>query len=102
MSKEQKNLKNDMLLLAIIYLVVTAFYLITTRSINVVIIKFIIYIISLFFGYMKAKNNEKVAGTIGLVIGILMMISILSLSLLDFLLGLFLFIHSLKYNKQFN
>jgi len=50
---------------------------------------------------MKAKNHEKVARIIGLVIGILMMISILSLSLIDFLLGLFLFIHSLKYNKEF-
>jgi len=42
MSKEQKNLKNDMLLLAKIYLIITAFYLIATRSINIVIIKFII------------------------------------------------------------
>ena len=46
---------------------------------------------------LQAKKGNKNAGIIGIIIGILMMLTILSADILDFLLGLFVLIHSIKY-----
>lgn len=100
--KIKKNLKNDMLVLAILYLLLIVFQIITYKTINFDVIKSAIFATLLFFGYIKAKNGDKIAGIIGLVVGILMMLTIINIDIIDFLLGLFVFIHSLKYSKHFN
>lgn len=100
MEKNQKNLKNDMLVLFIIELILLVFNLIKNEiGLNLIINA--IFTVLMFIGYTKAKEKAKVAGTIGLVTSILMMITILNLDIIDFLLGLFVFIHSLKYSKEF-
>lgn len=53
----------------------------------------------MFVGYNYAKKGEKKAGTIGMVVSILMMLTIIGADILDFLLGLFVVLHSSKYNK---
>ena len=90
--KAQKNLKNDMLVLFILDLIIFFFTLI-----NKVNFFSLVYAVILFIGYNKAKKGNKNAGIIGIIIGILMMLTILSADILDFLLGLFILIHSIKY-----
>ena len=60
------------------------------------------FAVFLFIGYNLAKNGSKSAGTIGIIVGILMMLTIITGDIIDFLLGLFVVIHSYKYNKSFN
>lgn len=59
-----------------------------------------VFAVLMYIEYIKAKEGAKVAGTIGLVTGILMMLTILGLYIIEFLLGLFVFMHSIKYNKE--
>ena len=90
--KAQKNLKNDMLVLFILDLIIFFFSLI-----NKVNFFSLVYAVILFIGYNEAKKGNKNAGIIGIILGILMMLTILSADILDFLLGLFVLIHSVKY-----
>lgn len=90
--KAQKNLKNDMLVLLILDLIIFFFSLI-----NKVNFFSLVYAVILFIGYNEAKKGNKNAGIIGIIIGILMMLTILSADILDFLLGLFVLMHSVKY-----
>ena len=93
--KAAKNLKNDMLLLFILELIIFIISLVRS-NINIFSIVFAIF---LFIGYLFAKEKRKQAGIIGIIVGILMMSTILFLDLADFLLGLFVVLHSVKYNK---
>lgn len=100
MEKSQKNLKNDMLFLFVIELILLVFNFFKSGVIAAIIN--LIFAALMYVGYVKAKEGQKVAGIIGMVTGILMMLTILNYDLLDFLLGLLVLIHSLKYNKNFN
>ena len=95
--KAQKDLKNDMLVLFILELLFFVFSIFSS-SISLTFTS-VIFAILLFVGYNYAKKGEKKAGTIGMVVGILMMLTIISADILDFLLGLFVVLHSSKYNK---
>ena len=95
--KAQKNLKNDMLILFILELLVFVFSIFS--SLFNLTFTSVIFAILLFVGYNYAKKGEKKAGTIGIVVGILMMLTIIGADILDFLLGLFVVLHSSKYNK---
>ncbi len=90
--KAQKNLKNDMLVLLILHLIIFFFTLINKADFFS-----LVYAVILFIGYNEAKKGNKNAGIIGIILGILMMLTILSADILDFLLGLFVLIHSVKY-----
>ncbi|MCI6931549.1 MAG: hypothetical protein MR765_00190 [Tenericutes bacterium] len=96
--KAQKNLKNDMIGLFFLELIILVFS-IYTGNINIFSIGFAVF---LFIGYNLAKNGSKSAGTIGIIVGILMMLTIITGDIIDFLLGLFVIMHSTKYNKSFN
>ena len=106
MGKAQKNLKDSLFaifILVTILSILTIFNMITNKleiSLYTLILR-IAYNIFLFYGYTLAKQGKKTAGIIGSIVGILMMTTIINGSIIDFLLGLFLFIHSLKYNKEF-
>ena len=93
--KMRNNLKNDMIVLFILELIISVFSIIA----NNFSVFSIIFAILLFVGYTFAKKGTKTAGTIGIIVGILMMLTILTRNIIDFLLGLFVVIHSLKYNK---
>lgn len=95
--KAQKNLKNDMIVLFILELIILGFS-IYSGNMNIFSIGFAIF---LFIGYFLAKNGSKSAGTIGIIVGILMMLTIITGDIIDFLLGLFVVLHSSKYLKNF-
>lgn len=96
--KAQKNLKNDMIVLFVLELIILGFS-IYTENINIFSIGFAVF---LFIWYILAKNGSKSAGIIGIIVGILMMLTIITDDIIDFLLGLFVIMHSAKYNKSFN
>lgn len=96
--KAQKNLKNDIIVLFVLELIFLGFS-INTGNINIFPIGFAVF---LFIGYLCAKSGSKSAGTIGIIVGILMMFTIITSDIADFLLGLFVVMHSSKYNKSFN
>ena len=89
--KSQKNLKNDMLVLGILTILLAVF------KINIIFN--IVYAILLFAGYFQAKKGKKSAGTIGIIVGILMIVSIVQGDIIDTILGLFVFTHSVRYNE---
>ena len=96
--KAQKNLKNDMIVLFVLELIILGLS-IYTGNINIFSIGFAVF---LFIGYILAKNGSKSAGTLGIIVGILMMLTIITGDIIDFLFGLFVVMHSSKYNKSFN
>ncbi len=93
--KVQKNLKNDMIVLFILELIICGF-LLSDGELNIFSVVFAIF---LFIGFILSKNGSKLAGMIGIIFGILMMLTILLGDMIDFLLGLLVVIHSIKYNK---
>ncbi len=95
--RAQKNLKNDLLFLSILELIILGFSFFK-GYINVFSLGFAIF---LFLGFFLAKNGSKVVGTIGIIVGILMVLTILKGDIIDFLLGLFIVLHSSKYLKSF-
>ena len=100
-NKIVKNLKNDFLVLAILSLIVSIGIFILYKE--DIMIRFGIqigYTLLLFWGYTMAKQEKKSAGILGIIIGILMILTVFS-SIIDALLGLFLLIHSIKYKKLF-
>jgi len=94
-SKAQKNLKNDMLFLGIIQVIIIVLSLIGGSF----SISNVLFAGALIAGYNSAIDGTKTAGTIGLIVGILMILTILLGDIIDCLLGIFLLSHSLKYNK---
>lgn len=98
LKKAQKNLKNDMIVLFVLELIIFGFS-IYAKNISIFSIGFAAF---LFTGYILAKSGSKSAGIIGIIVGILMMLTITTGYLVGFLLGLFVIIHSSKYIKSFN
>lgn len=96
--KAKKNLKNDMLVLSILELIIIIYSIISG---NINYFSFI-FAALLFSGFILSKNGSKSAGTVGIVVGIWMMLTLLLGDIIDFLLGLFVVIHSSKYIKLFN
>ena len=102
-NKIVKNLKNDFQVLAILSLIVSIGIFILYKEDSNIMIRFGIqigYTLLLFWGYTMAKQEKKSAGILGIIIGILMILTVFS-SIIDALLGLFLLIHSIKYKQLF-
>ncbi len=95
--KSKKNLKNDMLVLFIFEIIILVASIIVKEYNSFTIIFSLLF----FIGFLKAKDGKKIAGTIGIITGILMMLTIFTLDLIDVLLGLFVLLHSIKYNKSY-
>ena len=96
-----KNLKNDFLVLAILSLIASIGMFILYKEDSTIMIRVGIqigYTLLLFWGYTMAKQGKKSAGILGIIVGILMILAFFS-SIIDALLGLFLLVHSIKYNK---
>lgn len=90
--KAKKNLKNDMIFLFILGLIGCGY----SMYIGELYIFSIILTVFLFIGFILSKNGSRAAGILGIIVGILM---IMSGSIIDILLGIFVTIHSIKYNK---
>ena len=97
--KIRKNLQSDMIVLFVLELIILIFNVVSFNVIG--IIASAVIAILLMVGYQKAKNHEESAWGIGVVVGIFMMLTILLGDIIDFLLGLFVLLHSLKYKKTF-
>ena len=98
-----ENLKNDFLALAILSLILSIGIFILYKGDNNIMIRLgiqISYSLLLFWGYTMAKQGKESAGILGIIIAILMILTIFN-SIIDALLGLFLLIHSIKYQKLF-
>ena len=93
-----KNLKNDFLFLFILEILMLVFSLVTKNKLLTISIG--IYCIALFVGYFSARQMKKSAGVIGIIVGILMMTAIITGDIIDFILGIFLLVHSFKYIKS--
>lgn len=98
--KAQKNLKHDVLTLFILDLLVIIFSLVFPSVGNTVEFYDYFFVAFLFGFYICAKKGIKSAGIVGIIFGVLMMLTIFSRDILDFLVGLFLLIDSLKYIKS--
>ena len=96
-SKAQKNVKNDMLILGIIQVIIVILSLVSDNF----TIQNVLFAGALIAGYDSACKGTKTAGTIGIIVGILMILTILLGDIIDCLLGIFVLSHSLKYNKCF-
>ncbi len=94
--KLQKQLINDFLVLGILSLISAIYYLVTKSSFFN-----IIYTILLFVGFYYAKKGNNIAGKIGVITGILLLLTIINLDIIDFILGIFILNRSIKYNKHF-
>ena len=102
-NKIAKNLKNDFLVLAILSLIASIGVFFLSKDNSNIMIRAGIqigYTLLLFWGYAMAKQEKKSAGILGIVVGILMILTFFS-SIIDAILGLFLLIHSVRYNKYY-
>lgn len=98
--KAQKNLQNDMIVLGILELLIFAGSIFLRQYISTIMtFTSIGFAIVLLIGYDFAKKGKKSAGTIGMIVGVLMMLTIISGDIIDFLIGLFVVIHSSRYNE---
>lgn len=96
--KTKKNVKNDLIILSALQAFVFAVSFITTVETNVFNAA---YAVLLYWGHLEAKKGNKSAGIVGVIFGILMILTILVGDLIDPLLGIFLVVHSSKYLKYF-
>lgn len=94
----QRRLKLDMLII-LIFQIINVGLSLFKNNLNIFIV---INLILVSFGYFESKKGTKKAGIIGIIIGILMIISIFNFEIFDFMLGLFILIRSIKYNNEFN
>lgn len=96
--KEQDMLNKDFAFLFICQIIGIGFFIylfiIRESFFNFYSIPFLVL---LYFGKVESIKGTKRAGQIGLVTGFLMMLTIIQYDIADFLLGLFLVIHSNKY-----
>ena len=93
-------LKRDFLFLIVISLIVLVCYFKNFNSmVNYVRIGYIAFLI---IGFILANKGSKIAGIIGIIVGILMMSTIIDHDYLDALLGLILTIHSVKFIRNYN
>ena len=93
MSKYQKTLHNDFIMLLILEIIMIIYSL--TSQEGVINIFNIIYSVLSIIGFVLTLNNSKFSWIIGIVIGIAMMLSIMTFDIIDALLGLFVIIHSI-------
>lgn len=99
MKKEAKTLKNDAIFMMVI-LVILGIIVIISNNVSLKYIISIAYnIIFPIIIYIGAKDQKKYAGIFGIIYSCLL---ILSLSVIDMLLGIFMLIHSIKYIKSCN
>ena len=96
-----KNLQNDFLVLAILEFIIALLSVLFLKSNIISVVPNIIFGVVMLLGYNMAGQRKKEAGTIGIVIGILMVLTILKHDIVDCLLGVFLISHVFKYNKLF-
>ena len=102
--KAQKNLKGDMIFLAIAEIVILIIVLINLgdyyqKELIYKSIASIISIVFMIYCYNLADSKSKSAGYLSIVIAVIMKIT---LDIINVILGIFLLIHSSMYIKNYN
>ena len=106
--KIKKTVKFDMLLLAILQTLAFVLTVVASQTTAEVELDTLTIVFSLLYiglyvtGFLSAKQGTKPAGIIGIIMGCILIATILMGDLIDCALGIFLMIHSVKYNKLFN
>ena len=96
--KEQNMLIKDFTFLFILEIIGIGFFLFSFfRFESFLNFYSIPFFVLLYYGRIESKKGTKRAGQIGLVTGCLMILTIIQFDIVDFMLGLFLVIHSNKY-----
>ena len=93
MTKAQKTLHNDFLLLFFLELIILA-YTLTAGDKNINIFN-VVYLVLTIIGFGLTFSNSKNSWIVGIIIGLSMMLSIISFDIIDAVLGLFIVIHSI-------
>lgn len=97
-TKEQDMLNKDFAFLFICQIIGIGFFIyLFIRRESFFNFYSIPFLVLLYYGKVESVKGTKRAGQIGLVTGFLMMLTIIQYDIADFLLGLFLVIHSNKY-----
>lgn len=98
--KKSNLLANDFLVLMFWSLAVTIF--VTVYDFNIVNFCHYVAIILLhIIGYKLAVNNKRIAGLIGIIVAICMILTILENDIIDMLIGIFILMHSIIYLVKF-
>ncbi len=99
MNKNVKNLSNDMLALGIIEIILRFLDLVVYKNIHIL---GLIGTVLIFVTFYLAKKENKIAGILGIIISISIIIGLIGViaRLIDIVLGIFILIHSIKYLKE--
>lgn len=93
--------KNNFITLGAIQLVVIILSLIDDFNLMELVIAVVSFVL-FFIGFCLADNKKKSAGYMGIIIGVLLLMSIVIKDYLSALIGISLIFNSIKYIKNFN
>ena len=98
--KSKKTMKIFMLVMGILQVI--SLVLILTGEFEVVSLIFgLVYIVLYFVGFLSAKQGTKMAGIAGIIMGCVLIATILIGDIIDCVVGIFLLIEAIKYNKLY-
>lgn len=98
--KSKKTMKIFMLVMGILQ--VLSLVLTLTNEFNVVSLIFGLVYVGLYVaGFLSAQKGTKMAGIAGIVMGCVLIATILLMDILDCVVGIFMLIEAIKYNKLY-
>ena len=98
--KSKKTMKIFMLVMGILQVI--SLVLILTGEFEVISLIFgLVYIVLYFVGFLSAKQGTKMAGIAGIIMGCVLIATILIGDIIDCVVGIFLLIEAIKYNKLY-
>lgn len=98
--KSKKTMKIFMLVMGILQVI--SLVLMLTAEFEVISLIFgLVYIVLYFVGFLSAKQGTKMAGIAGIIMGCVLIATILIGDIIDCVVGIFLLIAAIKYNKLY-
>ena len=98
--KRKKTMKIFMLVMGILQVLTVVLML--TKEFDIISLIFgLVYIALYVVGFLSAKQGTKMAGTAGIIMGCVLIATILVGDLIDCVVGIFLLIEAIKYNKLY-
>lgn len=98
--KSKKTMKIFMLVMGILQVI--SLVLILTGEFEVISLIFgLVYVALYVVGFLSAKQGTKMAGIAGIIMGCVLIATILIGDIIDCIVGIFLLIEAIKYNKLY-
>ena len=98
--KSKKIMKIFMLVMGILQVI--SLVLMLTKEYEVITLIFgLVYVALYVVGFLSAKQGTKMAGIAGIIMGCILIATILIGDILDCVVGIFLLIEAIKYNKLY-